>query len=73
MNDPGLEEPIQETSKKVEDERKVAAEVEWEDEQAFLNPRLPMATSRASVLFLLMISIVDGGSLLRHFHCSLYV
>ncbi|KAI4256463.1 MAG: hypothetical protein LQ352_002069, partial [Teloschistes flavicans] len=38
MNDPGLDEPIQETSKDVEQERKDELDFRKEDEQAFLNP-----------------------------------
>ena len=39
MNDPGLDQPIDESSHKVEDERLDEQEVEKEDEQTFLNPR----------------------------------
>ncbi len=39
MNDPGLDDPINESAKKIEDERKEEKDVEREDEQAFLNPR----------------------------------
>lgn len=39
MNDPGLDEPINESSKKIEDERKEDEDIEKEDEQAFLKPR----------------------------------
>ncbi|CAL8576345.1 hypothetical protein XPA_002232 [Xanthoria parietina] len=38
MNDPGLDEPIQETSKDVEQDRKDELDFQKEDEQAFLNP-----------------------------------
>ncbi|KAL8868302.1 MAG: hypothetical protein Q9174_005080 [Haloplaca sp. 1 TL-2023] len=38
MNDPGLDEPIQETSKDVEQDRKHEADFKKEHEQAFLNP-----------------------------------
>ncbi|KAL8683109.1 MAG: hypothetical protein Q9186_000923 [Xanthomendoza sp. 1 TL-2023] len=38
MNDPGLDEPIQETSKGVEQDRKEDLDFQKEDEQAFLNP-----------------------------------
>ena len=38
MNDPGLDKPINESSTRVEDERKEEEEQEREDEQAFLNP-----------------------------------
>lgn len=45
MNDPGLDAPINETHK-IEEERKEEEEVEYEDEQTFLNPRFkPLATS----------------------------
>ncbi|KAL8928102.1 MAG: hypothetical protein Q9172_001012 [Xanthocarpia lactea] len=39
MNDPGLDEPIKETSKGVEQDRKDELEFQREDEQAFLTPR----------------------------------
>ncbi|KAL9100286.1 MAG: hypothetical protein Q9163_004318 [Psora crenata] len=39
MNDPGLEEPIKETSAKLETERNEEREAQLEDEQALLNPR----------------------------------
>ena len=39
MNDPGLDEPIQETSKDVEQDRKDELDFHKEDEQAFLTPR----------------------------------
>ncbi|KAL8673931.1 MAG: hypothetical protein Q9168_001678 [Polycauliona sp. 1 TL-2023] len=38
MNDPGLDEPIQETSKGVEQDQKDELDFQKEDEQAFLNP-----------------------------------
>ncbi|KAL8843973.1 MAG: hypothetical protein Q9176_001668 [Flavoplaca citrina] len=38
MNDPGLDEPIQETSKDVEQDRKDELDFHKEDEQAFLTP-----------------------------------
>lgn len=38
MNDPGLDEPIQQHSKDVEQERKNEIDFQ-EDEQAFLDPR----------------------------------
>ncbi|KAL9125800.1 MAG: hypothetical protein Q9217_005055 [Psora testacea] len=38
MNDPGLEEPINESSAKIENEQKDGSEAEFEHEQAFLNP-----------------------------------
>ncbi|KAL8947139.1 MAG: hypothetical protein Q9222_006543 [Ikaeria aurantiellina] len=38
MNDPGLDEPIQQTSKNVEQDRKDEIDFQKEDEQAFLNP-----------------------------------
>lgn len=40
MNDPGLEEPIENSANKVEGEIEVSKEnVEKEEEQAFLDPR----------------------------------
>ena len=41
MNDPGLDEPIQDSAK-VEDERKAEEQLEEEDEQTFLVPRYPL-------------------------------
>lgn len=42
MNDPGLEEPIQQESKHVEQDRKDEEDFQKEDEQAFLDPRYPL-------------------------------
>lgn len=39
MNDPGLNEPIQQESKNVEEDRKDEEDLQKEDEQAFLDPR----------------------------------
>lgn len=39
MNDPGLDEPINESSNKIEDEKNGDRDYEKEDEQAFLKPR----------------------------------
>ncbi len=39
MNDGGLDEPIHEHSKDVEQDRKDELQVQKEDEQAFLDPR----------------------------------
>lgn len=39
MNDPGLEEPLNETQNKIAGARKEEDEFEQEVEQAFLNPR----------------------------------
>ena len=39
MNDPGLDSPIQDGAKAVEDEDREEEELEEEDEQTFLNPR----------------------------------
>lgn len=39
MNDPGLDEPLNETQKIVEGTRKEGEEIEQEVEQTFLNPR----------------------------------
>ncbi len=39
MNDPGLDEPIKQTSKGVEQDRKDELDFQREDEQAFLTPR----------------------------------
>ena len=40
MNDPGLEEPLNETQNRIEGERKEEEDFEQEAEQTFLNPRL---------------------------------
>ena len=39
MNDPGLDSPIKDGAKAVEEEHRDEADLEEEDEQAFLNPR----------------------------------
>lgn len=39
MNDPGLDQPIHESSTKIDGERKNEEQAEKEDEQTFLNPR----------------------------------
>ena len=39
MNDPGLEEPVNETQNRIEDEKKDEEDLEQEAEQSFLNPR----------------------------------
>ena len=39
MNDPGLEEPLNETQNRIEAERKEEEDFEQEVEQSFLNPR----------------------------------
>ena len=44
MNDPGLDAPIQDGAKAVEEEKQGEEEVEEEDEQAFLNPRSEAST-----------------------------
>ena len=73
MNDPGLEEPLNETQKRVEQDRKEEEDFEQEEEQTFLNPRsnpqrLPIGN------FSLKFSVtVDGGLLQQHFPCLLYV
>ncbi|KAL8703978.1 MAG: hypothetical protein Q9201_002848 [Fulgogasparrea decipioides] len=43
MNDPGLDEPIQQTTANVEQNRKDEVDFKKEDEQAFLNPRYSFA------------------------------
>ena len=73
MNDPGLEEPLNETQKRVEQDRKEEEDFEQEEEQTFLNPRsnpqcLPLQNS------LLKSSLtVDGGLLQQRSPCLLYV
>lgn len=70
MNDPGLDSPIQDGAKAVEDENR-EENLEDEDEQAFLNPRceafLPSTDAR------LIILTVDGGLLPLHFLSWPYV
>ena len=39
MNDPGLDEPLNETQNRIEEERKEEGDFEREEEQTFLNPR----------------------------------
>ena len=39
MNDAGLDEPLNETQKRIEGERKEEEDFEQEEEQTFLNPR----------------------------------
>ena len=39
MNDPGLDSPIQDGAKAVEEDKTDEDELDKEDEQAFLNPR----------------------------------
>ena len=39
MNDPGLDEPIRESSKKIENERHDEEDLERDQEQGFLRPR----------------------------------
>ena len=48
MNDPGLDQPINESSQKIEDERHTQQEVDKEDEQTFLNPRFEASLSDVS-------------------------
>ncbi|KAL8922808.1 MAG: hypothetical protein Q9208_004933 [Pyrenodesmia sp. 3 TL-2023] len=56
MNDPGLDEPIQEHSKDVEQERKDELQFQREDEQAFLDPRL-IAINTISLILALVANI----------------
>ena len=39
MNDPGLQDPLNETQNRIDGERKEEEDFEQEVEQAFLNPR----------------------------------
>ena len=48
MNDPGLDEPIGETSDHVESDRKVALETDIEEDRAFLDPRFFFSLSSSS-------------------------
>ena len=70
MNDPGLDSPIQDGAKAVEDEKR-EENLEEEDEQAFLNPRCEafLRTTDASLIIL----TVDGGLLRLPFLSWLYV
>ncbi|KAL8848874.1 MAG: hypothetical protein Q9221_006099 [Calogaya cf. arnoldii] len=54
MNDPGLDEPIQETSKDVEQDRKDELEFQKEDEQAFLSPSISLLLALIANLALLL-------------------
>lgn len=56
MNDPGLDEPIQETSKDVEQDRKDELDFQKEDEQAFLNPRYDMSCPQVTLMLILRLS-----------------
>lgn len=49
MNDPGLDNPIQNGAKAVEDDNREEDELEEEDEQAFLNPRLPLSSEMVKI------------------------
>ena len=58
MNDPGLDEPIGQTSDRVEKGRKEEEDLEREEEQAYLKPRY---TVRQSSIATSLTQIVAGG------------
>lgn len=69
MNDPGLDSPIQDGAKAVEadqNEERQEEEVQAEDEQTFLNPRLILSAPDHDKTDE---SAVDGGLLPQHSHC----
>ena len=70
MNDPGLDSPIQDGAKAVEDENR-EEELEEEDEQAFLNPRCEAFLRSPDAI--LIILTVDGGLLRLPFPSWPYV
>lgn len=72
MNDPGLEEPVSETQKRIEGDRKEEEDFEQEEEQTFLNPRSSFTTS-SHLKLLADLFAADGGSLRQHSPCLLYV
>ncbi|KAL9640873.1 MAG: hypothetical protein Q9164_000031 [Protoblastenia rupestris] len=69
MNDPGLKEPINETSANLEDDRRQESEAEFEDEQAFLNPRSLKSQPPQGRSILIQLTVA-GGSPLLPFLCS---
>ena len=72
MNDPGLDDPIQNGAKTVEQDKDEEFDLLEQEEQAFLNPR--WVVSRIMLLYIrLQLFLVAGGLLLRHFHSSLFV
>ena len=73
MNDPGLEEPLNETQKRVERERKEEEDFEQEEEQTFLNPRSNLQCLPTQNFLLKSFVTVDGGLLRQHSLCLLYV
>ena len=73
MNDPGLEEPLNETQKRVEHERKEEEDFEQEEEQTFLNPRSNPLCLPFPNLSLNLSVTVDGGLLRQHSLCLPYV
>ena len=73
MNDPGLEEPLNETQKRVERDRKEEEDFEQDEEQTFLNPRSNLQCLPIQIFLLKSSVTVDGGSLRQHSLCLLYV
>ena len=73
MNDPGLEEPLNETQKRVEQERKEEEDFEQEEEQTFLNPRSDPQCLPFQNFSLKSSVTVDGGLLRQHSPCLLCV
>ena len=73
MNDPGLEEPLNETQKRVERDRKEEEDFEQEEEQTFLNPRSNPQCLPSQNFSLKSSVTVDGGLLRPHSPYLLYV
>ena len=72
MNDPGLDEPVNETQKRLDRESKEEEEFEQEEEQTFLNPRSNLQCLPFQNWSLNSSVTVDGGLLRQHFPCLLY-
>ena len=70
MNDPGFDEPLNETQKRMKSERKEEEDFEEEEEQTFLNPRSKIHNVLHLKPLADFIVAVDGGLLPQH---SLYL
>ena len=68
MNDPGLEDPIQDGAKTVDQDKEEEPDVQEEEEQAFLNPRSVCPTSPTRASTNLWSRVVAGGLRPRPFH-----
>ena len=67
MNDPGLQDPIQNGAETVEHGKDDEPRLEEEEEQAFLNPRSVIQTKLALSSPCSNGNAVDGGSLQQRF------